>query len=717
MKQVLNNVDISVLITEIRPDITGKHIKNVYQIDDNKFLLTYRSDANKQLFIEFPNRMHLTQYTYEKPKFPPPFCVSLRKHIKDRRILDIYQVQHLDRIVVIELLDAVVGKLKLIIEFYGKGNLMLLKPDNTVLIAKRYMRLKNEQVLPNKEYTFPDQNFLDIFETSIDAFRNIFASSTDDIAKCLTVKFNINALYAEQLLIDCGIDKSLPAKELSNENALHLLDAAKMLKEKLDKCQITPQIVGKDDKFMQLESVEPFSFTKFKTLPVKSFDTFNHAVDEYFSRDLSKEGSKKKAEKKKLSKNERILNSQIEQLDNLKVSSKEFEDVGNLLYQYYMPLTKLLEIVYSVRKEGMAWEEIVAKIELGKSKGMEEALLFDSVDAGKPFINVKIGDKVIPLDIRYSLTENINKYYYDKSKKAKRKIPGAKGTIERVKKLVEQEKEEEIEKQAQQQAQKFKRRKREWFEKFRWFYSSDGYLVLGGRDAGSNEALFSKFVRPNDVFFHSEAPGAPVVIVKNKPDAPVSDIPEQTIKEATIFGVSYSRSWKLGVNAADIYSVRPEQVSKTPPSGEFLPKGSFIIRGERSHFKSVRLELAIGMKIIQGNVGEESLKRGFDASSLTDIVSDDQSDDERDAMVVYPVIIGGPVSAIKDQADFFVILKPAKDGDSAGAVASELRKMFTGKIDASIKDKIAPVDIEEIQGWLPSGISSIQPWRPDKASV
>nr|MDO8118095.1 NFACT family protein [Candidatus Sigynarchaeota archaeon] len=132
MKQALNNIDINAIVKEIHQDIIGKHIKNVYNVDESdslKFLLTYRSDSNKQLLIDIPNRLNLTQYSYDKPRFPSPFCTSLRKVLKNKRVSAFFQVGHLDRIVVLEVTGLEEERWRLVIEFFAKGNIILIKPD------------------------------------------------------------------------------------------------------------------------------------------------------------------------------------------------------------------------------------------------------------------------------------------------------------------------------------------------------------------------------------------------------------------------------------------------------------------------------------------------------------------------------------------------------------------------------------------------------------
>src|SRR5690606_27678794 len=136
-----------------------------------------------------------------------------------------------------------------------------------------------------------------------------------------------------------------------------------------------------------------------------------------------------------------------------------------------------------------------------------------------------------------------------------------------------------------------KRVKREmkWFEKFRWFLSSDGFLVLGGRDAGTNEIVVKRHMEPRDIYLHSDIHGAPSVIIKSQG----KEIPETTIQEAAVFAASFSSAWTRGFSSLDVYWVHPEQVSKTPKSGEFVARGAFIIRGSRNYIRGVPLKIAV----------------------------------------------------------------------------------------------------------------------------
>ncbi len=197
-----------------------------------------------------------------------------------------------------------------------------------------------------------------------------------------------------------------------------------------------------------------------------------------------------------------------------------------------------------------------------------------------------------------SVEENAS-LYFEKAKKAKKKIEGAKEAIQNTEKKLEKlkkEKEETLQKKTKEK----KTNKKEWFEKYRWFYSSDGFLIIGGRDATTNEIIIKKNTEQNDIVFHTEIAGSPFVVVKSGG----KKIPETTMKEAAEFTASFSRAWKLGIPYAESYYVLPEQVSKKAQAGEYLKKGAFMIYGKKN-FISPKINIAIGRykgKIMSGPV-------------------------------------------------------------------------------------------------------------------
>ena len=208
----------------------------------------------------------------------------------------------------------------------------------------------------------------------------------------------------------------------------------------------------------------------------------------------------------------------------------------------------------------------------------------------------------VTLDIKKSLEENASDYF-DKAKKAKKKIKGAKEAIARARKELKRlQKKEKIEVEKQKEITKVV--KREWYEKFRWFYSSENFLVLGGRDATSNEVLIKKHTDPHDIVLHTDMVGSPFFVIKTEGKKPIA-----TLKEAADATTTFSKAWKLGLQTSDVFYVNPDQVSKKARPGEYMGKGAFMIYGKTNYINN-KVNLAIGLykdKIMSGP--EEAVKK------------------------------------------------------------------------------------------------------------
>lgn len=202
----------------------------------------------------------------------------------------------------------------------------------------------------------------------------------------------------------------------------------------------------------------------------------------------------------------------------------------------------------------------------------------------------------IHLDIRKSLEENAA-IYFEKAKKAKRRMKGIDETIERMDRKIDELKVKTSQQREEQEKRLAQRPvKREWFEKFRWCMSSDGFLIAGGRDATTNEIIVKKHMEQNDLVFHTESPGSPFVLIKNPENR---EIPDSTKEEAAALCGIFSNVWKAGIKTAEVFMVKPEQVSKEAMSGEYLSKGSFMIYGKKEF---LHLDLKPAVTAYEGKV-------------------------------------------------------------------------------------------------------------------
>ncbi len=191
----------------------------------------------------------------------------------------------------------------------------------------------------------------------------------------------------------------------------------------------------------------------------------------------------------------------------------------------------------------------------------------------------------VNIDFRKSVEQNAQAYF-EKAKKQRKKLEGAKKALLVSLKKLEDEKvrgEKALDQAKEQLAEKKKKvsKKKEWFENFRWFFSSEGFLVIGGRDATTNEIIIKKYTDKEDIVFHTDMAGSPFFVIKVKDNDRSPS--EQTLQETADATLVFSRAWKLGLSTTATFWVTPEQVTKEANAGEFLPKGAFMIRGKTNY--------------------------------------------------------------------------------------------------------------------------------------
>jgi predicted ribosome quality control (RQC) complex YloA/Tae2 family protein len=227
---------------------------------------------------------------------------------------------------------------------------------------------------------------------------------------------------------------------------------------------------------------------------------------------------------------------------------------------------------------------------------LKEVTTFKSIDPKKSEVTLGLlpeeGNEIeVVLNFKKSVEANAG-IYYDKVKKAKEKLEGARKSYEQTKgKLAKAEYESEKRKERQK-----KRTKNFWFEKYKWFISSDGNIVIAGRDAKTNDKVVKKYLSDKDRYAHAEIHGAPSVVVKHKD----GEISERTLKEACEFAFVHSKAWNAKIASGSAYWVLPDQVSKTPPSGEFLARGAFMVRGRRNLVADIKIRLGVGIVEYEG---------------------------------------------------------------------------------------------------------------------
>jgi hypothetical protein len=134
-------------------------------------------------------------------------------------------------------------------------------------------------------------------------------------------------------------------------------------------------------------------------------------------------------------------------------------------------------------------------------------------------------------------------------------------------------------------------------------------LVVAGKNAEQNELLLKSHAEPEEWCFHADIKGAAFTVIKSEG----KETSDQTKREAAEFAAANSKAWTKGLGSVHVFSVLRKNLSKTPPAGMSLPKGAFMVSGQRVWYRNIPLRMAIAAnengEITAGP--ESSLKKAY----------------------------------------------------------------------------------------------------------
>jgi len=225
-------------------------------------------------------------------------------------------------------------------------------------------------------------------------------------------------------------------------------------------------------------------------------------------------------------------------------------------------------------------------------------------DSTKVTKDSKTAEKRLAVDVDLALSPWSNaRQYYDQKKTAAVKEQKTLQSSSKALRNTEKKITADLKKGLKQEKQVMRPvRKQLWFEKFVFFISSDGYLILGGKDAQQNEILYKRYLKKGDIYVHADLHGAASVIIKNNPLTPDAPIPPSTLSQAGNLSIVTSSAWDSKA-VMSAWWVNSDQVSKTAPTGEYLTTGGFMIRGKKNFLPPAQLLMGFGVMF---QISEES---------------------------------------------------------------------------------------------------------------
>lgn len=676
MKKEFTSFDVAAVVRELKKAILNSRVGNIYQLNSKTLLFKLRARGGtvSRLVMEAGRRLNLTCYAVEKPLTPPSFCMALRKYLRSAFLTGIEQYEF-ERIVIFSF-KGKNGDLKLVLELFGEGNAILVDGKGRILQALTYKRMRDRNILHGEVFHFPPSSGKNPFNMSLEDFRDYLQEfGKVEVVRGLARSLSIGGLYAEEVLLRAGLNKTKPCNTLSQSEMSKLFEHLQSLLSQVKEGKLEPCIVM-DENNVFLDVI-PIKLQRYQNFKFKPYDSFNNALDEFFVRvetiektktfvSAKVEGLRQEANRLK-----RIIEVQKKTLVEAEAVAERYRRIGDAIYAHSGELQLLLDRFIDGKKSGKEWEQMVSEVLAEKNNGVKPGVFFDSFDERGLRVYVCVDELRFGLNLRKKLFDMAGKFY-ERSKRARQKMEGAKKALAETKQQLTEieEKIREMEtvtrvtpEEIVEELVKRKIKPKKWFEKFRWFISSDGFLVVAGKDAVSNEVLIKKYAKPDDIVFHADVVGAPFVVVKTEG----KKASEQCLREAGEFAAAFSRGWREGFASVDVYWVKPEQLSKRGVSGEYVSKGAFVVTGKRNWMRNIPLMTAAGVKEENGEIN----------------------------------FVGGPVEAVKDRAQAYVILVPGQQRGKE--LFKRILKVLAAKMPGELREKIEKASIEEIREYVPYG--------------
>jgi len=672
-KKEFSSFDITAITKELKKAIIDSRVNNIYQLNGKTIIFKlHKTDKPPiRLVIEAGRRLHTTSYAEENPTEPPSFCMALRKYLRGAWVARIEQ-HEFERIVTVSFRTKT-GLLKLFIELFGEGNIILTNEQDVIIHALAFKKMRDRDILRNVVLAFPPSSGKNPFKvTQKDLEDYLKSAGENEVVRSIARFLGVGGVYAEEILLRGKIDKTKHCNALSSDEIRGIFEALQTLLAAVSGVNLEACIVlAKDEEFLD---VVPIELKRYDGYKVQSYDSFNEALDEFYLRVITAERAFASVEVNKLKKEaerlRRVVTEQEKSIHEDEAKAERDKLIGDTIYAHFKELQTFQDKLLNANNQGKDWNTVIAEALVAKKEGKIPEACIESFDGKNLALTLCMDTFHFSFNLRDSLFDNAARHY-DRGKKAKQKSGGALNALEDSKKKlaqIERELSEAEELKSLKPAEiiealskrKTEMENKKWYEKFRWYNSSDGFLVVAGKDTVSNEVLIKKYTTQDDVVFHAEITGAPFVVIK----AEGKIISEQTLREAGEFAASFSRAWRENAGSADVYWVKLDQLSKSGPSGEAVPHGAFFVVGKRNWIRNVPLRVGVGII-----VGEETN------------------------------FVGGPVEAVKAKTKKYLVILP---GDLVGKeLLKQILKFLMLKLSKEQREIIGKTSIERVREFVP----------------
>ena len=643
----LSGIELHYLINKISSTVTSEfYVSSITSITKNSILLKLHHPIHPDILLMVSTKgIWITNKKYKKVE-ETQFTNVISREIERAKITSVSQPGS-ERIYYLHFVGRDDKVRILVVEIFGKGNFILCDETMKIIWILNSIEVRHRTLNTGLQYTLPPSRGEDVLQLSLKGIAGNLSQVPENIevVKWLGKLTSLPRKYVDEIIFESGLDKKL-VDQLSTEDIEIIYQKTKELTNRvLDEKNHEPSVTV-DSSGVAIDA-SPISMSR--ESHSNRVDTFMEAIDQVLSNEILSVGRSLKTEEadKKIQELEHDLAEQDKAKMSVLLKSKSLRSVAHDL----MRLT-------SFGITDMNDKSVKSFLEKNDSKILQEN--------GISYVDI--------LNERVKLESSIPKFsslLFSRAKELERGATNIEKASDELKSKIEK-----LRGQTQKIHEKIQfstLESKQWYERYRWFLTTDGHLVIGGRDASSNSAVIRKHMTEDDIIFHAEIHGSPFFLVKNARNND-NETPNY-IDETAQATVSFSRAWKDGLSSGDAYWVFPNQVKKGAPTGQFLPKGSFVIEGKRNFCRGIELKLSVGLVKIENRY----------------------------------TIVSGPINAIRKRSLIYASLLPG--GSDPMNLAKKLKSEFVrviSEFDSDLADYLKKVLLDDFIRVLPTGQSKIE---------
>ena len=546
----LDGITIANIVKEMRDALLGGRIAKIAQPEADELLLTVKAPSGqRRLYISASASLPLVYLTDENKPSPftaPNFCMLLRKHIANGRIVSITQPS-LERIIVlgIEHLDELgdLCRKKLVIEIMGKhSNVIFCNEDDRIIDSIKHVPAQMSsvrEVLPGRTYFIPDtMHKADPLTISESDFAALLRQKPSALSKALyTSLTGISPVVAEEICFLAGLDSALPPSELSDDLMTHLYRQFSLFLDQIREEDFHPAIYYRNNEPQEFASVP---LTHLEGCAYQEFETISQVLSSYYAvknritRIRQKSADLRHIVQTALERNRKKYDLQARQLKDTD-KRETYKVYGELLQTYgYQaePEAKEIEVLNYYTNE-------MIRIPLDPTK--------TPLENAKRYFEKYNKMKRTYEALSHLIVETRDEISYLESVSNALDIARTEDDLAQVK--------EELT-QSGYVRRKFTKKKEKFKSTPLHYISSDGYDMYVGKNNFQNEELTFSFASGNDWWFHAKKVPGSHVIVKSRGE----EMPDRVFEEAGKLAAFYSKN--NGSEKVEVDYVEKKHVKK-----------------------------------------------------------------------------------------------------------------------------------------------------------